>query len=73
MASVTEMPYADPEQKRAAARTFEAKRRAATLRLRIAIETMREYGCLWAYEQACRDEGIEEPLLVPNGREESRV
>ena len=59
------------EAKREAAKRFESKRRKACVRLRIALVVMEEYGCLWAYEMACADEGIEDPLLVAKARHRS--
>lgn len=52
-------------EKRERARHDNQKRAYALVRLRVALQVLREYGCLWEYERACADEGIENPLLLP--------
>lgn len=63
------MPSTDRERKKQTQLLYEQKRRKAYTRLRIALKVMQEYGCLWEYEQRCADEGIEDPLMVPDPQE----
>lgn len=57
------------ERKKEVSQRWEAKRRKSYTRLRIALRVLEEYGCLWEYEMACADEGIEDPLLVPEKKD----